>query len=102
MLLVGSLFIFNRLGAEFLPTLDEGDFAVETRVMTGSSLEETIDAANNAGKLILERFPDEVEMVVGKIGSGEIPTDPMPIEACDMMIILKDKSLWKKRIIKKN
>ncbi|MBK8927402.1 MAG: CusA/CzcA family heavy metal efflux RND transporter [Crocinitomicaceae bacterium] len=96
MLLVGSLFIFNRLGAEFLPTLDEGDFAVETRVMTGSSLEETIDAANNAGKLILERFPDEVEMVVGKIGSGEIPTDPMPIEACDMMIILKDKSLWKK------
>jgi cobalt-zinc-cadmium resistance protein CzcA len=96
LLFVFSIFVFNRLGAEFLPSLDEGDFAVETRVMTGSSLEETIDASNKASKLLLERFPDEVKMVVGKIGSGEIPTDPMPIEACDMMVILKDKSEWTK------
>ncbi|MBI1286268.1 MAG: CusA/CzcA family heavy metal efflux RND transporter [Flavobacteriales bacterium] len=88
-----SLYTFMNMGGEFIPTLDEGDFAVETRVMTGSSLTETIDAATKAEKLILERFP-EVEQVVGKIGSGEIPTDPMPIEACDMMIILKDKEEW--------
>lgn len=93
---IASLLLFTKLGAEFLPSLDEGDFAVETRVMSGSSLEETIDASKKGSRILLERFPDEVEMVVGKIGSGEIPTDPMPIEACDLMVILKDKSLWKK------
>lgn len=96
LLFASSLFVFTQLGAEFLPSLDEGDFAVETRVMTGSSLEETIDAASKGSKILLERFPDEVKMVVGKIGSGEIPTDPMPIEACDLMVILKDKSEWTK------
>lgn len=91
-----SLGVFTRLGAEFLPSLDEGDFAVETRVLTGSSLSETIDAAQKGSKILLERFPDEVKEVVAKIGSAEIPTDPMPIEACDLMVILKDKSEWKK------
>lgn len=92
-LFVFSLFVFSGLGGEFIPSIDEGDFAVETRVMSGSSLTETIDAADKASKLIMKRFP-EVEQVVGKIGSGEIPTDPMPVEACDLMIILKDKSEW--------
>ena len=95
-LFIGSLFLFGKLGAEFLPALDEGDFAVETRVMPGSSLEETISASSKGAEILLERFPDEVEMVVGKIGSGEIPTDPMPIEASDLMVILRDKSEWKK------
>lgn len=94
MLFVLSLFVFSRLGAEFLPTLNEGDFAIETRVLGGSSLNQTVEAANKASKILLERFPDEVSQVVGKIGSGEIPTDPMPIEACDLMVILKDKSEW--------
>lgn len=43
--------------------------------------------------MLLEKFP-EVEKVVGKTGSSEIPTDPMPIEASDMMVILKDRSEW--------
>lgn len=92
-LFIFSLVVFNGLGGEFIPSLDEGDFAVETRVMSGSSLTETIDAADKASELLMERFP-EIEQVVGKIGSGEIPTDPMPVEACDLMIILKDKSEW--------
>lgn len=96
LLFAGSVFLFTRLGAEFLPSLDEGDFAVETRIMTGSSLSETIGASKKASKVLLERFPDEIKMVVGKIGSGEIPTDPMPIEAIDLMIILNDRSAWKK------
>ncbi len=96
LLFVMSLFIFTNLGAEFLPSLDEGDFAVETRVLTGSSLSETIDAAQKATKILLERFPDEVKEVVAKIGSGEIPTDPMPIEACDLMVILNEKDVWTK------
>lgn len=91
-LFVISLFTFSRMGGEFIPQLDEGDFAVETRVMVGSSIDRIIDASTKAQKIILN-FP-EVKQVVNKIGSGEIPTDPMPIEAGDMMIILKDKKEW--------
>jgi cobalt-zinc-cadmium resistance protein CzcA len=92
-LFVISLVVFTKLGGEFIPTLEEGDFAVETRVMTGSSLSNTIKATTKAEKILLDNFP-EVEQVVSKIGSGEIPTDPMPVEAADLMIILKDKSAW--------
>lgn len=95
-LFVVSLVVFMGMGGEFLPTLEEGDFAVETRVLTGSSLSYTIDASTKGAEILLREFPDEVKEVVGKIGSSEIPTDPMPIEACDMMVILKDKSEWKK------
>jgi cobalt-zinc-cadmium resistance protein CzcA len=91
-----SLWIFLTMGGEFIPQLDEGDFAVEMRVLTGSSLSETVDAAQKAAGLIRKNFPDEVVEVVGKIGSSEIPTDPMPVEAGDLMIILKEKSAWKK------
>lgn len=91
-----SLIFFLRMGGEFLPTLEEGDFAVETRVLTGSSLSYTIDAASKGAEILLNEFPDEVKEVVGKIGSSEIPTDPMPIEACDLMVILKPKDEWKK------
>lgn len=92
-LFVFCLVIFKYLGAEFIPTLEEGDFAVETRVLTGSSLSQTIEASTRAAKVIKDHFP-EVKEVIGKIGSSEIPTDPMPVEACDLMIILKDKAEW--------
>lgn len=88
-----SIIVFLNMGGEFIPTLDEGDFAVETRVLTGSSISQTIEAALRAAKILKEKFP-EVKEVIGKIGSGEIPTDPMPVEACDLMVILKDKSEW--------
>ncbi|HOY96340.1 MAG TPA: CusA/CzcA family heavy metal efflux RND transporter [Catalimonadaceae bacterium] len=90
-----SLYQFTQMGGEFIPSLDEGDFAVETRVLTGSSMTETVDATLKAGEILLKKFPDEVKEVVGKIGSSEIPTDPMPVEACDMMVILKEKDQWK-------
>src|SRR5215218_2892675 len=92
-ILAVAIFAFSRLGGEFIPQLDEGDFAVETRVLTGSSIDQIIDASTKAQKIILKNFP-EVKQVVNKIGSGEIPTDPMPIEAGDMMVILKDKKDW--------
>lgn len=95
-LCVVSLIMFSRMGGEFLPTLEEGDFAVETRVLAGSSLTYTIDAASKAAEVLLREFPDEVEEVVGKVGTSEIPTDPMPIEACDVIVVLRDKSQWKK------
>ncbi|GAB2562236.1 CusA/CzcA family heavy metal efflux RND transporter [Spirosoma aerophilum] len=86
-------FIFSRLGGEFIPQLDEGDLAVEMRIMTGSSLAESIDANLKVGQMLKANFP-EVKEVIGKIGSSEIPTDPMPIEATDLMVILKDRPDW--------
>ncbi|RAJ97823.1 cobalt-zinc-cadmium resistance protein CzcA [Larkinella arboricola] len=92
-LLVGAGWLFTTLGGEFIPTLDEGDFAVETRVLTGSSLSQTIEKTTQAERVLLQKFP-EVKEVISKIGAGEIPTDPMPIEAADMMVILKPRSEW--------
>ncbi len=88
-----SMLIMGTLGGEFIPELEEGDFAVDTRVLTGSNLNTTIEATQKTAGILLANFP-EVEKVVTKIGSGEIPTDPMPIEASDMMVILKDKKEW--------
>jgi len=88
-----SVWLLTTLGGEFIPRLEEGDFAVDTRVLTGSSLPTTIEATRKTAGILKHHFP-EVEKVVTKIGSGEIPTDPMPIEAADMMVILKDKKEW--------
>jgi cobalt-zinc-cadmium resistance protein CzcA len=93
LLALGSFALFTTLGGEFIPDLPEGDFAVETKLLPGSNLKTTTDAVLQASALIRERYP-EVIKVVGKIGSGEIPTDPMPMEAADLMIILKDPSEW--------
>ena len=92
-LLIISSIIFTFLGAEFIPTLEEGDFAVEMRTLTGSSLSHTVESAMKSAKVLKESFP-EVKEVIGKIGSSEIPTDPMPVEACDLIVVLKDKSEW--------
>lgn len=92
LLLIAS-FIFSKMGGEFIPALEEGDFAVETRVLTGSNINTSVDACLKAAHILKKEFP-EVIRVVGKVGSGEIPTDPMPMEATDLMVILKDKSEW--------
>ena len=88
-----SVFVLLNIGGEFIPALEEGDFAVETRVLTGTNLTTTIQNLKQAAHLLKSKFP-EVVTVVSKIGSGEVPTDPMPMEAADMMVILKDKKEW--------
>jgi len=93
-LLLGAIFTFTTLGGEFIPALEEGDFAIEMRVLTGSNLNTSIAASKAASHILISQFP-EVEKIVTKIGSGEIPTDPMPMEASDLMVILKDKKEWK-------
>ncbi|MFV8332905.1 CusA/CzcA family heavy metal efflux RND transporter [Flavobacterium sp. GSP14] len=92
-LFVLALITLSFMGGEFMPSLEEGDFAVETRVLPGSNLQTSMTAISQGAKILLEKFP-EVEKIVGKTGSSEVPTDPMPIDASDMMIILKDKSEW--------
>lgn len=93
-LFVVAVLIFSQLGGEFIPALEEGDFAVDTRVLTGSNLNTSIERTQQAVHVLRKRFP-EIEKIVTKIGSGEVPTDPMPMEAADMMIIMHDKQTWK-------
>jgi heavy metal efflux system protein len=92
-LLLGSILLFLSLGAVFIPTLEEGDLAMQMTIQPGSSLEESIRTASKAEQILLDNFP-EVEHVVSKIGTAEVPTDPMAIEDADIMIILKEKSEW--------
>ena len=92
-MLVGAVLLFRTLGAEFLPTLEEGDLAMQMAIQPGSSLQESVKTAGKAEKILLDNFP-EVEHVVSKIGTAEVPTDPMAIEDADIMIILKPQGEW--------
>ncbi|MFC0318722.1 CusA/CzcA family heavy metal efflux RND transporter [Olivibacter oleidegradans] len=88
-----ALFFFSRMGGEFIPQLQEGDYAFHCILPQGSSLNQSIETSMQASRII-KQF-DEVKMVVGKTGAAEVPTDPMPPEATDMMIVLKPQDEWK-------
>ncbi|MEQ7799909.1 CusA/CzcA family heavy metal efflux RND transporter [Pedobacter sp. ASV1-7] len=92
-LFVISVFLLTRLGGEFIPSIEEGDYAVETRVLSGSSLNTTIENVQKVAAILKERFP-EVKNIVTKIGSSEVPTEPLPMDMGDMIINLKKKSEW--------
>lgn len=95
LLLVGAWLGFRALGGEFIPQLWEGDFAIEMRTLPGSSLSYTVEKAQQASGILKRQFPSEVHETVAKVGSAEIPTDPMPVEAADVMVVLeKDRSKW--------
>ncbi|MHC5201831.1 CusA/CzcA family heavy metal efflux RND transporter [Myroides sp. LJL119] len=87
------IYIFSNMGGEFIPTLDEGDLATHVIISSGSSLSQEIQTTTKAESILMENFP-EVKMVISKIGSAEIPTDPMPMEAADLIIVLKEKDQW--------
>lgn len=88
-----AVYILSKLGGEFIPSLPEGDFAVETRILPGSSLKTSTEVVLKSQQVLMSKFP-EIKKIVGKTGSSEIPTDPMPLDASDMMIILKDRKEW--------
>lgn len=84
---------FKYLGGEFIPSLEEGDFAVEMSMSQGTSLSQMVESCTKAEKLLKKEYP-EIKQVVNRIGSAEIPTDPMPVERADIMIALKPKAEW--------
>lgn len=84
---------FKYLGGEFIPSLEEGDFAVEMSMSQGTSLSQMVESCTQAEKLLKKEYP-EIKQVVSRIGSAEIPTDPMPVERADIMIALKPKAEW--------
>ena len=93
LLLVVSGYLFSTMGAEFVPTLDEGDFVIQPILKTGTSLSNTVAITTEIEKILLKEFP-EVRQVVTRIGAAEVPTDPMSMEESDVIIILKPKSEW--------
>ncbi len=91
-LLIATSAIFATMGAEFVPTLDEGDFVIQPVLKTGTSLSKTIETLTRMER-ILKKFP-EVKNVVSRIGAAEVPTDPMSMEESDVIITLKSKKEW--------
>jgi len=88
-----ALWVFNGLGGEFIPTLEEGDFALEVRQVRGTSLTKTIETFTQMEKLLKKEIP-EIKQVVSKVGSAEIPTDPTPLEGGDIILAMKPKEEW--------
>ena len=92
-LLLVTFFVFSKMGGEFIPNLAEGDYAFEFKMPLETSLTQSIETSMQASRIV-KQF-EEVKIVVGKTGSGEVPTDPMPPGATDLMIILKPQDDWK-------
>ena len=92
-LLVLAIGIFTRMGGEFIPQLDEGDFVIQPVLKTGTSLAKTIETTTLIEKTILNKFP-EVDQIVSRIGAAEVPTDPMSMEESDIIVKMKPKSEW--------
>ena len=91
----GTAVLFQRMGGEFIPSLDEGDIAFQLFLRPGSSLSETIKRETEVERVLLSEFP-EVKTVCGRIGVSAVPNDPMGMDFTDSFIILeKDKSKWK-------
>ncbi|MDN3667357.1 CusA/CzcA family heavy metal efflux RND transporter [Algibacter miyuki] len=88
-----AVFMFTKMGGEFIPQLDEGDIAFHAILKPGSSLTETIETTTKIEQIVKAKFP-EVEKIVSRIGVAEIPTDPMPMDLADVIVILKPKSEW--------
>jgi len=89
-----ALWLFSTMGGEFIPTLEEGDLTVEISMMQGTSLSQTVKTFSKAEEILKKEFP-EIKQAVTRIGSAEIPTDPMPIERADMMLSMKPKEEWR-------
>ncbi len=92
--LIITVVLFTRIGGEFVPTLDEGDFVIQPVLKTGTSLTKTVAMTTKMENILIEEFPDAVEQIVCRIGAAEVPTDPMSMEEIDMIIKLKPKKTW--------
>jgi cobalt-zinc-cadmium resistance protein CzcA len=91
--LIGTGLIFSRMGGEFVPTLDEGDFVIQPVLKTGTSLSRTVELTTQMENILIDQFP-EVDQIVCRIGAAEVPTDPMSMEEIDMIIKLHPRDEW--------
>ena len=98
LLLAGAVALFFRVGAEFVPTLDEGDLLVEARRLPGVALTESVNTSTRLERAILG-IP-EVSHVISRTGAPEVATDPMGMEQSDVYVTLKPRDEWRKGIAK--
>jgi cobalt-zinc-cadmium resistance protein CzcA len=87
-----SLFAASRMGAEFIPSLDEGDFAFHAMRIPSTSLSQSVAMQQQVEKTVM-RFP-EVKTVFSKIGTPEVATDAMPPNVADTFVMLKPHDEW--------
>ena len=95
-LVAAGFLLFTRLGAEFVPRLSEGTIAINIVRLAGISLDQTVAYNTQIEKILLEKFPDEIEHVWTRSGTAELSTDPMGLELSDMFISLKPRGQWTK------
>ncbi len=98
LLLAGAVGLFSRLGAEFVPQLDEGDLLVEVRRLPGIALSASVDMERRIQKALLSI--SEIRGVVSRTGSPEVATDPMGIEQSDVYVLLKPRATWRRGLTK--
>jgi cobalt-zinc-cadmium resistance protein CzcA len=92
-LVMTALFAANRMGREFIPSLDEGDMALHTMRVPDTSLSQSVQLQTLNERAILDKFP-QVRTIFGRIGTSEIATEPHPPSISDNTIILKPRSEW--------
>lgn len=95
-ILSGGAFLATRLGAVFVPRLDEGSIVINTVRLAGVSLDESVRYGAGIERLLKEAFPDEIESVWTRTGTAEVATDPMGIEVSDVFVMLRERGRWTK------
>lgn len=95
-LLSGSGLLASKIGWEFIPKLSEMSLVINTVRLAGVSLDESVRYGSRIEKLILEKYPDEVNRVWTRTGTAEVATDPMGLEVSDIFMSLKPRSQWKR------
>ena len=92
-LVVLSGVLASRMGSEFIPSLSEGDFALQALRVPGTSLTQSVDMQQRLEKAVIEQVP-EVERMFARTGTAEIASDPMPPNISDAYVMLKPKDQW--------
>ena len=90
-----SLLLATRLGSEFVPSLNEGDIAIQTLRIPGTGLAQSVEMQKQIELALKRKFP-EIERVFARIGTAEIASDPMPPNISDGYIMLKPEAEWPK------
>lgn len=94
-LIIAAGAIGLRLGGEFIPRLSEGSLVINTIRLAGVSIDESVRYNSRIEKLLIEKFPNEIDKCWSRIGSAEIATDPMGTELTDIFIKLHWRNKWK-------
>ena len=94
-LLALAALVFTRLGAEFVPQLDEGSFATHMIRTTSIGIDASVEMQKRGEKVLLEKFP-EVDYVFSRLGTAEVATDPMGVNVADTYIMFKSFDKWRK------